>query len=279
MARITLKSESEITKLRRAADLVGRTLAEVGKAIGPGVTTWELDRIAESFIRANGGTPAFLGHGGKANPFPATLCTSPDDQVVHGIPTDEPLAEGTLLSIDCGVFLDGYVGDSAYTFAVGEVSEEAARLCRATHESLLVSVKECVHGKRLHDIGNAIADVVEPEGFGTVRDLVGHGVGRSLWEPPQVPHYRQRARGRKLKAGLTICIEPMITAGSPEVYTGEDGWTIYTEDGSLAAHYEHMVAVGRGKPEVLSTFAHIEDVIVPPFKQHLPQPSLEPLHG
>jgi methionyl aminopeptidase len=274
MARIILKSESEIAKQRRAADLVGRTLAEVGKNVEPGITTWELDRIAESFIRANGGTPAFLGHGTKKNPFPATLCASPNDQVVHGIPTDEPLKEGDLLSIDCGVFLDGFVGDSAYTFAVGEVSELAQRLCLATYESLMIGVEECVHGNRLHDIGNAVAGRIEQDGFGIVRDLVGHGVGRSLWEPPQVPHYRNRTRGKKLKAGMTICIEPMINAGGDEVYTADDGWTIFTDDGSISAHYEHMVAVGRGKPDVLSTFAYIEDAIVPPFKQLQAQQAL-----
>lgn len=263
---IHYKSEREIELLRQSADLVSRTLAEVARHIEPGVKTAELDRVAEHFIRTQGGEPAFKGHRNGRHVFPATLCVSVNDEIVHGIPGEYVLQEGDLVSVDCGVFLEGYVGDSAYTFAVGELSDEDRALCRATYEGLVQGVAQAVAGNRAGDIGHAVS--ARCEGYGIVRDLCGHGVGQSLWEDPQIPNYGRPGRGRKLKEGLVICIEPMINHGTAEITTDDDGWTIRTADGRASAHYEHMVAVRDGQPDVLSTFAYIEDVIDAPYRSN-----------
>jgi len=260
---VHLKSAREIAKLRASADLVGRTLAEVGRHIAPGVTTMELDTLAETYIRDHGAEPAFKGHRAGSNVFPGSLCVSADDKVVHGIPGDDVLQEGQLLSVDCGVLLDGFIGDSAYTFPVGEISEEAQELCRVTYESLLAGIAQARVGNRVGDIGHAVSQ--RCEGYGVVRELCGHGVGRDLWEEPQVPNYGRPGRGRKLKRGLTICIEPMVNIGTADVVTDADGWTVRTADRSLSAHYEHMVAVTPDGPDVLSTFDHIEAFIDAPY--------------
>lgn len=260
---VHLKSQREIDLMRESADLVGRTLAEVARHIDVGVTLTELDAIAEDFIRTHGAEPAFKGYQAGSNVFPSTLCTSVNDVVVHGIPSDYALRDGDVLSIDCGVELNGYIGDSAYTFAVGSLSDEDATLCRVTYESLMRGIEQAVTGNRIGDIGHAVAS--RCDGYGIVRDLCGHGVGRSLWEEPQVPNYGQPGRGRKLRSGLSICIEPMINRGTADVTTDADGWTVRTADGSQSAHYEHMVVVRDGEPEVLSTFDYIEEAV-----QHVP---------
>lgn len=262
---VEIKSEREIEALRRSADLVSRALAEVGRHVRAGVTPIELDAIAEAFIRTHDAVPAFKGKRNGQHVFPATLCTSVNDAVVHGIPNDEVLREGDLLSIDCGVILDGYVGDSAYTFSVGEISAEKAHLCRVTYEALHHGIEQAVAGRRIGDIGHAVES--RCRGYGVVRDLCGHGVGRKVWEDPQVPNYGTPGRGRKLRSGLTICIEPMVNLGTAEVTTDADGWTVRTADGQPSAHYEHMVAVREGRAEVLSTFDYIEDEIDAPYKE------------
>lgn len=260
---VHLKSEREIDHLRASADLVGRTLGEIGKHVEPGITPLELDAIAEDFIRDHGAEPAFKGHKAGSNVFPATLCVSLNDAVVHGIPDSEPLQEGDLLSIDCGVVLDGFIGDSAYTFAVGEISQEKRALCNVTYKGLLAGIESAQPGNRTGDIGHAVES--ECSGYGIVKALCGHGVGRSLWEEPQVPNYGTPGTGRRLKPGLVICIEPMINVGVGEVTTDADGWTVRTADGSASAHYEHMIAIREDGYEVLSTFDYIEDVYSPPY--------------
>ncbi|GIV59290.1 type I methionyl aminopeptidase [Rhodocaloribacter litoris] len=265
---VHLKSDRELARLRESAELVGRTLAEVARHIRPGVTTRELDAVAEAFIRRHGAVPAFKGYQVGGRVFPATLCVSRNDVVVHGIPDEVPLEEGDLLSVDCGVVLNGYYGDSAYTFAVGAISAERVQLCRVTYEALLKGIAESVAGRRVGDIAYAVQTHCEQYGYGVVRDLVGHGIGRRLHEDPQVPNFGRRGTGRKLKPGMTFCIEPMVNLGTAEVVTEADGWTVRTADGQPSAHYEHMVAVQRGgPPEVLTTFAYIEEVIgTPPYK-------------
>jgi len=262
---VHLKSEREIERLRESADLTGRTLAEVARHVEPGTTLSELDRVAEEYIRTHDAEPAFKGYEVGDNVFPNTLCTSVNEVVVHGIPTDYALREGDLLSVDCGVKLNGYYGDYGYTFAVGEVSEKNAALCRTTYEALLKGIEQAVAGRRVGDISHAIQSHCEGRGYGVVRDLVGHGIGRSLHEDPQVPNFGDPGRGRRLKPGLSVCIEPMINRGASEVATDADGWSIRAVDGLPSAHYEHMVVVRDGEPEVLSTFEYIEDVICPPY--------------
>lgn len=265
---VHLKSQREIDLLRASADLVGRTLAEVARTIRPGVTTLELDQAAEAFVHSHDAEPAFKGYRvGQLPPFPGTLCVSVNDVVVHGIPGGYELQEGDLVSVDCGVLLDGYYGDSAYTFAVGEISEEDARLCQVTYEALHEGIAQAVHGHRVGDISYAVQRHCESQGYGVVRDLVGHGIGRKLHEDPQVPNFGRRGTGRKLKQGTTICIEPMINRGTHSIATGDDGWTIRTADGASSAHYEHMVVVRKGQPEILSTFAYIEEVIEAPYNK------------
>lgn len=258
---VHIKTEREIECLRASADLVGRTLGEVARRIGPGVTTLELDALAEEFIRDNGAIPAFKGYGSGSNIFPATLCTSRNDVVVHGIPDGEELRDGELLSVDCGVVLDGYYGDSAYTFCIGEVSEDVNALCKITYDALIAAVHEATTGKRIGDIGSAVQSLCESSGYGVVRDLVGHGIGKTLHEDPQIPNFGRSGNGSKLRAGLTICIEPMINQGRAEVFTDKDGWTVKTKDGKPSAHYEFMVVVQPGGPDVLTSFSYVEDAL------------------
>jgi methionyl aminopeptidase len=257
---IFLKSESEIEKMRTAAQLVSRTLAEVAKQIKPGVETGKLDRIAEEFIAKHNARPAFKGYGGGKNPFPATLCVSVNDEVVHGIPGSRKLAEGDIVSVDCGVEKDGYFGDHAYTFMVGECSEEDRQLLKTTLESLYKGIEKSVHGKKIGDIGAAIQKHCESRGYGVVRDLVGHGIGKNMHEDPSVPNYGRAGRGERLRTGMTLAIEPMITRGSWKVRTQPDGWTIVTADGSNSAHFEHDVVVREGEAEILSTFDYIAEI-------------------
>lgn len=266
---IHLKSQREIDRMRESADLVGRTLAEVAKRIDPGVTTAELDAVAEDYIRTHNAEPAFKGYQVGQLVFPNTLCVSLNDVVVHGIPGDYRLKEGDLVSIDCGVLLNGYYGDSAYTFAVGELSPENRELCAVTYASLYEGIEQTVAGRRVGDIANAVQTYCEQRGFGVVRDLVGHGIGKSLHEDPQIPNFGRKGTGRKLRNGLTICIEPMINRGTWEVESDPDGWTIRAADGLPSAHYEHMVVVRGGEPEILSTFDYIEEVIEAPYKAEI----------
>lgn len=267
---VHLKSDSEVEKLRASATLVGQALAEVARHVRPGVSTAALDGVAEAFIEGRGARPAFKGYRVGRLVFPASLCISVNDEVVHGIPSeDRVLEEGDLVTVDCGALLNGYYGDSAYTFAVGDVDPENLQLCRVTYESLHRGIGMAVTGNRIGDVSSAIQEHCEAHGYGVVRDLVGHGIGRQLHEDPQVPNYGRRGQGRKLRDGLTMCLEPMINRGGPDVVTDPDGWTIRTRDGSPSAHYEHMVVVRGGEAEVLSTFAYIEEVIEAPYRQEL----------
>ena len=252
---IRLKTEEEIEILRENALLVSKTLAEVGRHIAPGVTTLELNKIAETFIRDNGAVPAFLGYGG----FPYTLCISVNDVVVHGFASDYRLAEGDIVSLDCGTYMKGFYGDSAYTFPVGEISPETEKLLRVTKESLYKGIEKAVHGNRMGDLSYAVQEHVEKAGFSVVREMVGHGIGTKLHESPEVPNYGRRGDGKKLTEGLVICIEPMVNAGARNVYLHDDGWTLSTTDKKKSAHYELMVVVKKGKPDVLSTFDFIEN--------------------
>jgi len=254
---LVYKSEEEIEILRPNNLLVSKTLAEVAKLIKPGVTTLELDKRAEEYIRDNGAVPGFLGYGG----YPNTLCTSVNDQVVHGIPSNYVLKEGDIVSVDCGTYMDGFYGDTAYTFPVGEVSDEIMKLLKTTKESLFKGIENAVEGKRVGDIGNAVQMHAEAQGFSVVREMVGHGLGRNMHEAPEVPNYGKKGRGVILKEGLVICIEPMINMGSKYIKQDNDGWTIRTIDGKPSAHYELAIVVNKGKADVLSTFDYIEKVI------------------
>jgi len=254
---IHIKTDEEIEIQRHSSLLVGKTLAEVAKHIRPGVKTIVLDRIAEEFIRDNGAVPGFKGYGG----FPATLCISVNDAVVHGIPDETELKDGDIVSIDCGTIWNGFYGDSAYTFPVGDVDEEVLLLLERTKQSLYLGIEQAVAGKRVGDIGHAIQSFVESFGYSVVRDLVGHGVGRNLHEEPEVPNYGRRGTGHKLKAGMCIAIEPMINLGVKEVYQDADGWTIRTADRKPSAHFEHDVAIRHGKADILSSFEEIEKVL------------------
>ncbi len=257
MAKIVYKSAEEIELIREAAQLVSKTLAEVAKLIKPGVKTIELNQHAETFIRDHKGVPSFLNYHG----FPYSLCISPNDQVVHGFPGGKELREGDLISVDCGVTLNNYIGDSAYTFAIGEVSAEAKKLLEVTQECLRRGVEKAVTGMRIGDIGYAVQEYAERNGFGVVKELVGHGVGTKLHEKPEVPNYGKRGSGTKLEEGMVIAIEPMINAGKAGVKFWSDGWTVSTVDGKPSAHFEHTVAVKKGQPDVLSTFSYIEEVL------------------
>ena len=259
---IFLKTDDEIELLRQSNLLVGRALAEVAKLIKPGVTTLELDRVAEEFIRDNGAIPTFKGFPNQyGQPFPGSICASVNDQVVHGIPNDKPLQEGDIVSVDCGTYMNGFCGDSAYTFCVGEVAPEVRELLKVTKEALYKGIENAVHGKRLGDIGSAVQDHCEKHAYGVVREFVGHGIGKEMHEEPPVPNYGKRGSGVLLKSGMCIAIEPMITLGSPQIYMEPDRWTIRTRDGKWAAHFEHTLAVRKGKAEVLSTFDFIEEVL------------------
>lgn len=254
---IYYKTDEEIEIQRESSLLVGKTLAEVAKHIRPGVKTKTLDKIAEEFILDYGAKPGFKGYGG----FPATLCISVNDEVVHGIPGKRELKDGDIVSIDCGTIWQGFYGDSAYTFEVGEVDKEVHLLLERTKQSLYLGIEKAVTGKRVGDIGHAVQSYVEQFGYGVVRDLVGHGVGRNLHEKPEVPNYGRRGTGVKLKKGMVLAIEPMINMGRKEVVQDADGWTIRTIDGKPSAHFEHDVAIRDGKPDILSTFEYIEEVL------------------
>lgn len=246
---IVLKSKAEIEKMRRANQLVVEVMKTIGTMIKPGVTTKDLDRVAEEIIRGQGGVPAFLGYRG----FPATLCTSINEEVVHGIPSDKRvLNAGDIVSVDCGVVLDGFYGDHAITFAVGDVAPRTQRLLEITQEALKKGIEKMVVGNRLGDVGAAIQSHVEAEGFGVVKDYVGHGIGRNLHEEPQVPNYGQSGTGLRLKAGMVLAVEPMINEGVADVKLLSDDWTVITADAKHSAHFEHSVAVTENGPDILS---------------------------
>lgn len=256
---IHLKTDEEIELLRENNILVSKTLAEVGRHIRPGISTKELDRIAEEFIRAHGAVPAFLGYQG----YPASLCISVNEQVVHGIPSDKCiLREGDIVSVDCGTFMKGFVGDSAYTFAVGEVAPEVRQLMEVTKEALYKGTAQAMAGNRVGDVSAAVQAHAEHFGFGVVRELEGHGLGRKMHEDPGVPNYGARGRGPLLREGMVICIEPMITLGTKAVVFESDGWTVRTRDRKPAAHYEFAVAVRKSGPDVLTDFGIIEQALI-----------------
>ncbi|MBV1888020.1 MAG: type I methionyl aminopeptidase, partial [Urechidicola sp.] len=247
------KSKEEIELMREAALVVSKTLGMLASEVKPGVTTLYLDKLAEEFIRDHKAIPGFLG----LYDFPNTLCMSPNAQVVHGIPNDKPLQEGDIISIDCGAIKNEYYGDHAYTFAVGEIKPEVEKLLKITKESLYVGIRELKVGKRVGDVGFAIQQYCEAQGYGVVRELVGHGLGKTMHEDPEMPNYGRRGRGKKFVEGMTVAIEPMINMGTKRIEQLEDGWTILTKDRKPSAHFEHDVAIVNGKPELLSTFAYI----------------------
>jgi methionyl aminopeptidase len=254
---IYIKTDAEVELLRASNMLVSRTLAEVAGHIRAGVTTLELDTIAEKFIRDHNALPAFKGYAG----FPNTLCTSVNDEVVHGIPSAYALKDGDIVSVDCGVILDGYYGDSAFTFAVGEVRPEVLRLIEYTRAALDAGVKEAIAGNRLGDISYAVQSKAESGGYSVVRTLVGHGIGKNLHEGPEVPNFGKRGTGARLERNLVICIEPMINMGTKNTSVQSDGWTVRTGDGKPSAHFEYAVAVREGKADLLTTFEFIEEVL------------------
>jgi methionyl aminopeptidase len=257
MGKTIYKTTQDLEKMRASADLLGRTHAEVAKRVMPGITTLELDKIAFEFIKDNGAVPSFLGLYG----CPSSLLTSVNDQVVHGLPNNRPLKNGDIVSIDCGVLLDGFHADSAYTYEIGEVSPEVKNLLKATKEALYLGIEQLVFGNRIGDISHAIQKHSESKGYSVVRELVGHGLGRSLHEAPEVPNFGKPKKGDKIRNGLVIAIEPMINLGSKAVVQHSDGWTIMTRDGKPSAHFEHTVALVDGKPEILTTFKYIEQAI------------------
>ena len=255
---IYIKTEEEIELLRKSDMLVSKTLSLMGEMLKPGISGKELDRKAEELIRDNGGVPSFLGYQG----FPATLCISINEAVVHGIPSKIEIKDGDIVSIDCGVYMNGFHGDAAYTFAVGDVDDETMDLLRATNKSLYLGIEQAVAGNRVGDISYAIQNYTERKmGYGVVRDLVGHGVGRDLHEKPEVPNFGKRGRGPMLKAGMTIAIEPMINMGTRRVRVLKDGWTIVTKDKKPSAHFEHSVVIRKNKAELLSNHEIVEESI------------------
>ncbi len=255
---IFLKSDEEIELLRISNQIVAKTLAELAKLIQPGVSTGQLDKVAYEFIKDNGAVPGFLGYSG----YPKSICTSVNEQVVHGIPSDEViLKEGDIVSVDCGVYKNGFHGDSAYTFCVGEVKPEIRNLLLTTKESLYKGIGEAVEGKRLGDIGFAIQNHCETKGYSVVREMIGHGVGRHLHEAPEVPNYGRKGNGVMLKSGMTIAIEPMINMGKRQLVFEKDGWTTRTIDRLPSAHFEHSIAIRHGKADILSSFEYIEQVL------------------
>ncbi|MDN3587050.1 type I methionyl aminopeptidase [Pedobacter aquatilis] len=257
MSKIYYKSLEEIELIRESSMLVSNTLAEVAKVIAPGISTKQLDKLAFEFINDNGAVPAFLNYNG----FPYSLCISPNEQVVHGFPSDYVIQEGDLISVDCGVIKNNFFGDSAYTFSIGEVDTEKQKLVEVTKQSLLLGIEKAVVGMRVGDISYAVQQHAEANGFGVVRELVGHGVGVKLHEKPDVPNYGKRGSGPKLEEGMVIAIEPMINAGVAGVYFHKDGWTITSRDNKPSAHFEHTIAIKKGKADVLSTFSIIEEVL------------------
>lgn len=254
---IYLKTDEEIELLRESNLLVGMTLGELAKWIAPGITTLKLDKIAEEFIRDHGAVPGFLGYGG----FPNTLCVSVNEQIVHGIPSNYELKDGDIVSIDCGTVKNGFNGDSAYTFCIGEVAYDVRRLLKTTKESLYLGIEQAVEGKRVGDISNAVQTYCEKKGYSVVRELCGHGVGKRLHEDPEVPNYGRRGCGPLLKSGMVIAIEPMINLGSRNIVIERDGWTTRTRDRKPSAHFEHTVAVREGKADILSSFKYVEEVL------------------
>jgi methionyl aminopeptidase len=257
MSKIYYKSKEEVELIRESSLLVSKTLAEVAKVIGPGVTTQELNDLAETFIRDHGAIPAFLNYNG----FPYSLCISPNEQVVHGFPGDYRIKEGDLISVDCGVIKNNFFGDSAYTFSIGEVDAERKKLVDVTQECLRLAIEKAVVGSRIGDVGYAVQAYAEANGFGVVRELVGHGVGVKLHEKPEVPNYGRRGSGIKLEEGMVIAIEPMINAGTAGVKFWSDGWTVTSKDNKPSAHFEHTVAIKKGNADILSTFSYIEEVL------------------
>lgn len=257
MNMVYYKTAEEIELIRESCLLVCKTLAQVGTILKPGAKGVDVDRMAEEFIRDHGAEPGFKGY----NDFPATLCISRDDAVVHGVPEEKAFVDGEVVSIDCGVYWNGFYGDAAYTFPIGDVDEAVMDLLRITNESLYLAIDNAVVGKRLGDIGAAIQKHITKHGYTIVRDLVGHGLGKDLHEEPQVPNFGKRGRGQKLKDGLVIAIEPMINMGKKDVRQAKDGHTIYTKDGKPSAHFEHTVAVRKGKADILSNHSFIEDAI------------------
>lgn len=253
---IKYKSESDLEMMRASAQLLGKAHGEVAKHVRPGIATKELDKIAEEFIKDNGAHPSFLNHNG----FPASLCMSVNEVVVHGFPSDYVLKDGDIVSIDCGVYLNGYHADSAYTYPIGEVKPEVLQLLKTTKESLYVGIEKVKVGNRLGDLGFTIQNYCEKRGYSVVRELVGHGIGKKLHEKPEVPNFGRRGQGVKFQNGLVIAIEPMINLGTRKVVQERDGWTIRTRDRKPSAHYEHTVAVVNGEAEVLTTFKYIEEV-------------------
>jgi methionyl aminopeptidase len=245
---IIRKSTAEIEKMAAAGRIVADTIALIGEHLRPGVTTGELDELADDYIRSQGGTSSFKGYRG----YPAAICTSPNDMVVHGIPNGRTVSEADILSVDVGVILDGFVADSAYTFAVGGISPEAERLLEACQAALAAGIEQCRAGNRLTDVSHAVQVATEEAGFSVVRSLVGHGIGRAMHEDPQIPNYGPPGRGPELQQGMTFAIEPMINAGGPDVYLHDDEWSISTTDESMAAHFEHTVAIEDGAPRILT---------------------------
>lgn len=257
MNKPVYKTDDEIELIRESSLLVGKTLAELASMIRPGITCLELDKRAEEFIKDHNAYPGFLGYSG----FPNSICASINSAVVHGIPTNAPLNEGDIVSVDIGVLKNGYWGDSAYTFPVGEVSPEVKKLLDVTKESLYLGIEQAIAGKRIGDIGYAVQTYAEANGYGVVRELVGHGVGKSLHEAPEVPNFGRRGSGMQMLEGLVIAIEPMINLGTKNVKQMKDGWTIQTADGKPSAHYEHTIVVRKNKAEILSTFELIEQAL------------------
>ncbi|MBD5229044.1 MAG: type I methionyl aminopeptidase [Bacteroidales bacterium] len=258
---IYLKTPQEIEQMRKACDLVSRTLGELSKWISPGVTTHKLDTIAREFILDNGGRPACLGYQG----FPGTLCIEVNETVVHGFPSTYTLREGDILGIDTVVELDGYNGDMCYTFPVGEISPEKMALCRTTKESLYVGIEACVPGKRIGDISNAVQTYCEKRGYSIVREMCGHGIGKRMHEDPEIPNYGRRGIGPIIKDGMCLCIEPMVNMGSRNIVIERDGWTCRTRDRQPSAHYEHTLAIVDGHTEILTTFDYVEEVLQDKF--------------
>ena len=257
MASIVLKNKEEIELLRESALVVSKTLGMLASEIVPGITSLELDRLAETYIRDHGAEPGFLG----LYDFPNTLCVSPNAQVVHGIPNNIPFEEGDIISIDCGAYKNGFYGDHAYTFQVGNIKSDIKKLLEITKASLYEGIKSFKEGNRIGDLGYAIQNYCEKEGYGVVRELVGHGLGKEMHEGPEIPNYGKRGRGKKFVDGMVLAIEPMINQGTHKIKQLKDGWTIITKDGKPSAHFEHNVALIDGKPELLSTFQYIYDAI------------------
>jgi methionyl aminopeptidase len=256
---IYYKTNEEIELLRKSNNLVCLCLAEMAKVLKAGITPKELDTLAYTFFCDNGGVPAFLNYPGAHGPFPATVCISINEAVVHGVPNDRVLQDGDVVSLDTGVKLNGFIGDSAYTFAIGAVSDDIQRLMRVTKQSLYKGIEQAVVGRRIGDIGFAVQEHCETKNrFGVVRDLCGHGVGRSLHEEPEVPNYGRRGNGIKLQEGLVIAIEPMVNLGKSAVHVADDDWTIVTADKKVSAHYEHSICVRKGKADILGDFTEVE---------------------